>query len=334
MFVPRGGLVEFAAAVKERVRIPVAAIGAIAEPEMAEQIISCGKADVVVMGRQLLADPFLPRKAMAGKEDEIVRCCRCFTCQGERMVSGLRVCSLNPMIGREYEAKYAPLPRSSKKVLVAGGGPAGMMAAITAARRGHEVTLCEKSGELGGALKDERAISFKSDLYRWVSVKEKELRASGASVRLDTPVTPELVAEYSPDALIIAVGTVPNVPHIEGIDSENVIMAGDLAERAEQIGQRVVVLGGGLVGCEAALSLAMQSKEVTVVEMLPQTVQDANPRHGPILMDRLLRCAKVYTNMKAVKVDRSGLYCKNSEGEDVFFPADTVICAAGRRAQR
>lgn len=334
MFVPRGGLVKYAAAVKERLRIPVAAIGAIAEPEMAEEIIRSGKADIVVMGRQLLADPYFPRKAMAGKDDEIVRCCRCFTCQGERMVSGLRVCALNPVIGRELEAKYVSAARTPKKVLVAGGGPAGIMAAITAANMNHEVTLCERSGELGGALKDEAAISFKSDLYRWIAVKTKELYNAGVKVLLNTPVTRELAGKLAPDVLIAAVGTVPAVPRIPGIEGKNVIMAGELAARESEIGQRVVVIGGGLVGCEAALSLAMKGKDVSVIEMLPRAAQDANPRHGPILLDLLAKKANVYTNMKALEVRKDGLLCVNGEGEEVFFGADTIICAAGRRPLR
>ncbi len=334
MFVPRGGLVKYASAIKERLHIPVAAIGAIAEPGMAEEIIKSGKADVIVMGRQLLADPYFPRKAMAGKDDEIVRCCRCFTCQGERMVSGLRVCTLNPVIGRELEAKYAPAARAPKNVLVAGGGPAGIMAAITAARNNHSVTLCEITGELGGALKDEAAISFKQDLYRWIEVKKRELEETGVKILLNTPVTRELAEKLSPDVLIAAFGTDPTVPRIPGINGKNVIMAGDMSARGKEIGKRVVVIGGGLVGCEAALNLALEGKEVSVIEMLPRVAQDANPRHGPILLERLSKKANIYINMRALEVRKDGLLCVDSEGNEVFFVADTVLCAAGRKPLR
>ncbi len=165
MFMERGVNVRYAAEVKKHVKIPVATIGALNEPAMMDELIASGKADAVEMARALLADPYLPKKAWTGRDDEIVRCCRCFSCMAERLTTGLRVCALNPVIGNENELSFAPPATKPKKVLVAGGGPGGMQAALTAAERGHSVILCEKSGELGGALKSERGIPFKTDLY-------------------------------------------------------------------------------------------------------------------------------------------------------------------------
>ena len=157
----RGVNVHYAEEIKKNVSIPVSTIGALNEPEMMEDIIVSGKADAIVMARALLADPFLPKKAFIGKDEEIVRCYRCYTCMAERMITGLRVCALNPVIGNEYEANFIHPTVKPKKVLIAGGGPGGMQAAITAAERGHNVILCEKGDELGGALKAVRGIPLR-----------------------------------------------------------------------------------------------------------------------------------------------------------------------------
>ncbi|MBR4232492.1 MAG: FAD-dependent oxidoreductase [Oscillospiraceae bacterium] len=334
MFVPRGGLVKFAAAVKPHVKTPVATIGAISDPAMAEEIIASGKADVVEMARQLLADPFWPKKVMTNREDEIVRCCRCFTCMGERMKTGRRICALNPIIGNEYEEKFARLASEPKKVMVAGGGPGGMQAAISAAKRGHKVVLCEKNAELGGALRSERAIPFKQDLFAFVKSKEIEMRKAGVEVRMSTEVTPEYVEKEAPDVLIVAVGAKPIIPPIPGIDGPNVVVANDLSDKGDKIGDRVVVLGGGLVGCEASIHLAQEGKQVTVIEMLPDVANDANGRHRPILMDMLHKLVTIRTGLRGTKVTAEGLYCADKDGNEEFFPADTVVCSVGQRPLR
>src|SRR5699024_1945655 len=146
-------------------KIPVATLGGLNSPEQMEEIIASGKADVVYMARALLADPLLPRKVMANQDDEIVHCLRCFTCMAERAATSTRRCTVNPLIGREMEGVEVQPAPVKKKVLVAGGGPGGLYAAYTAARRGHQVILCEKSDALGGILKSEQAIPFKKEMY-------------------------------------------------------------------------------------------------------------------------------------------------------------------------
>ena len=254
MFRERGANVHYAEEMKKHVKIPVSTIGALLEPQMLDDIIASGRADAVVMARALLADPYLPRKAFEGRDDEIVRCCRCFACMAERLITGLRICSLNPVIGSEYEHNFAPPPTKPKKVLIVGGGPGGMQCAITAAERGHEVTLCEKTASLGGALKAERGIPFKSDLYKFIEVKALQMKKAGVDVRLNTEVTPDLAAQLAPDALIIAAGSAPVIPQIPGI--EKAIMADELPDAEGSLGQRIAILGGGLVGCETAAHLA------------------------------------------------------------------------------
>ena len=167
MFKDHGCNVYLAAEIKKHVSKPVATLGGLSDPAQMEEIIASGQADIVCMARGLLADPELPNKVMANRGDEVVRCMRCFTCMAERPVTQTRRCSLNPRIGRELEGhSIVPVPKADrKKVLVVGGGIAGMMAAYTARKRGHKVTLCEARGQLGGILATEAAVPFKQDMY-------------------------------------------------------------------------------------------------------------------------------------------------------------------------
>ena len=330
MFAERGANVIYAEEMKKHIRIPVAAIGALNEPAMLEDIIASGKADAVVMGRALLADPYLPRKIMEGREDEIVRCCRCFVCMAERLLTGLRICALNPVIGSEYEHLFMPAPTAVKKVLIAGGGPGGMQCAITAAERGHEVILCEKTDMLGGALNCERGVSFKSDLYGYIKTKSLQMERAGVDVRLNSEVTHELAAEIAPDVLIIAAGAEPIVPTIRGI--ERAIIADGLPDTADIFGRKVVIVGGGLVGCETAVHLAREGCHVTVVEMGSSLCADANPRHRPLLIAELEKSAASLTNTRVVEITDEGIVCETAKGT-LIIPADKALIAVGRRAR-
>lgn len=332
MFVPRGGLVQYAEAAKKVLTKPVSALGALSDPAMMDELIASGKCDTVEMARQLLADPYWPKKAYTGRDDEIVHCCRCFTCMGERMATGRRICSLNPVIGHEYELNFAQHPTTPKRVLVAGGGPAGLTCALVAAQRGHEVTLCEKRGELGGALRAEREIPFKSDLFAFVATRERQLRKAGVEIRLGTEVTPALCDEIKPDVLICAVGAEPIVPPLPGIGGENVVIANDLSEPETKVGGSAVILGGGLVGCEAAVHLAEEGRKVAIVEMQDRVCPDANGRHRPILLERMARDGvEIHTGMRGLRVTDEGLVCADAEGNEILYAADTVICSVGQR---
>jgi len=333
MFAERGCHVSLAAAIKKHVQIPVACVGALNEPEQMEEIIASGKADVIEMARALLADPFLPRKVMLGHDDEIVRCIRCYTCLAERVHTQTRICSINPVIGREYESRFALPTSEPKKVLVAGGGPGGMKTAVTAAQRGHRVVLCEKRAELGGTLNCVRAISFKKDLYGLIKSLEVQMRKAGVEIRLNTEVTRELVEREAPDVLVLAVGAVPVVPHIPGMDSPKVVLANNLSNEGIVVGAKVVILGGGLVGCESAVHLAQKGKDVTLVEMMKDVAVDANVRQRPILLDLFGKLqVKVKTRMKGVKITDKGLVCIDETGKEHLFEADTVVCSVGQHA--
>ena len=334
MFAPQGGNVYLAAEIKKHVSKPVATIGAINDPAMMEEIIASGKADVIYMARELLADPFLPSKVVAGQEDKIVKCLRCFTCMAERPVTGTRRCAVNPLIGREIEGTDVAPARKSKKVLVSGGGVAGLKAAITAAQRGHQVVLCEKSDQVGGILKSEQAIDFKHEMYELGLTLERQALAEGVEIRVNTTVTSEYVEAEKPDALILAVGSTPIVPPLPGIKGDNVVVVNNYYLESHKVGDSVVVLGGGLAGCECAVHLQQAGKTVHLVEMRNTLAPDCNIRHRPILMQKLDEGVKVHLGTAGQSVTAEGLVVKNEDGTVETIPCDTVICAVGQRANR
>ncbi len=333
MFKEHGCNVYLAAEIKKHVSVPVAAIGALNDPRQMEEIIAGGKADVVYMARALLADPYLPRKVMENREDEIVKCLRCFTCMAERAQTSTRRCTVNPLIGRELEGDEIIPAREKKNVLVAGGGPGGLYAAYTAARRGHNVTLCEKESEVGGILKSEQALPFKHEMYELSGTYRLLAERAGVRILTNTEVTPEYVEKEAPDALIIAVGSEPLVPPIKGLDGGNVVIVNDYYLKKEQVTDEVVVFGGGLAGCECAIHLGMEGKKVRLVEMRDELAPDANVRHRPLLLKEIGKYAEVYTGYKGLEVTKEGVLCETKDKERVMVPGATVICALGQRSR-
>ena len=333
MFKEHGCNVYLAAEIKKHVKVPVATLGGLNDPAQMEEIIASGKADVVEMARALLADPYLPSKVMQNRDEEIVRCLRCFTCMAERAATATRRCTVNPLIGRETEGDAIYPAPVKKKVLIAGGGPGGLYAAYTAARRGHQVILCEKEAELGGILKSEQALPFKYEMYQLTGTYEKMARDAGAEIRLNTEVTKEYAEKEAPDALIIAVGSRPLIPPIKGIDGDNVIVVNNYYKQKDQCKDTVVVFGGGLAGCECAIHLGMEGKKVELVEMRDMLAPDANVRHRPLLLKEIDKYVTVHTGLKGIEVTEQGVLCQDKEGKEVLIPGETVICALGQRSR-
>ena len=333
MFKEHGCNVYLAAEIKKHVSVPVATIGGLNDPAQMEEIIASGKADVVYMARALLADPFLPRKVMENREQEIVKCLRCFTCMAERAATSTRRCTVNPLIGREMDGtEIYPAP-VKKKVLVAGAGPGGLYAAYTAARRGHKVILCEKEAEVGGILKSEQALPFKHEMYELAGTYALLAKKSGAEFRMSTEVTADYVEKEAPDALIIAVGSEPLVAPIPGLEGDNVVIVNDYYLKKDQVGEQVVVFGGGLAGCECAIHLGMEGKKVRLVEMRDELAPDANVRHRPLLLKEIDKYVEVHTGYRGLEVCKEGVWCEDKEGKRVLIPGETVICALGQRSR-
>lgn len=331
MFKEHGCNVYLAAEIKRHVSVPVATIGGLNDPAQMERIIASGQADVVYMARALLADPELPRKVMSGQDDKIVHCLRCFTCMAERAATSTRRCTVNPLIGRELEGHEVAPAAHRRRVLVAGGGPGGLYAAYTAARRGHEVVLCERSEELGGILKGERAIPFKHEMYELAGTYETLAREAGVEIRCGVEVTPGYVDAMAPDALIVAIGSRPLVPPIPGLADDRVIVVNDYCKRADEVKGSVVVLGGGLAGCEIAVHLGQTGHHVELVEMRDELAPDANVRHRPLLLEQVDAHVHAHTGLRCIEVAPEGAVCETAAGERVTVAGETVICALGQR---
>ena len=333
MFKDHGCNVYLAAEIKKHVSVPVATIGGLNDPYQMEEIIASGKADVVYMARALLADPFLPRKVMANKDEDIVKCLRCFTCMAERAATSTRRCTVNPLIGREMEGDEVTKAAEKKKVVVVGGGPGGLKAAQTAALRGHDVVLFEKEAQLGGILKSEQVLPFKHEMYELSLTFAKQCYDAGVEIRLNTTATKEVVENENPDAVIIAAGSAPLFPPIEGLNGENVVIVNNYYLEKDKVGDEVVVLGGGLAGCEASIHLAQEGKKVSLVEMRDELAPDANVRHRPLLLKEIDKYVDVHTGLRGLKITNEGVLCADKDGKEVMIKGASVICALGQRAR-
>jgi NADPH-dependent 2,4-dienoyl-CoA reductase/sulfur reductase-like enzyme len=329
-------------------------VGGLTDPDMLEEIIASGKADIVQMGRQTLADPDFPLKARTGNEDAINRCLRCFTCFATSMVGGIFYCATNPVIGHERDALNESPPRFKRRVLIAGGGIAGMQAALTAAERGHEVIICEKDAELGGILKCERHVPFKEKINSYIERQILRIsRMSNVDIRLNTKVTKSYAKSLEADVIIAALGASPAVPPIKGIDGDNVFSAEKVYKDPLKAGKAAVIIGGGLVGVELGIFLGKLGAKVTVVEMLPETIATMkteniskmitdpgklnfgdNVYHGIAIREQInkLPDMKVLVSTKVVEITPDGIVVNNTDGE-YMIKADSVIYAIGMKAR-
>lgn len=331
-FEEHGRNVYLAAEIKKHVKKPVATIGGLSDPAMMEEIIASGKADIVYMARQLLADPQLPNKVMSNRDDEIVHCLRCFTCMAERSATFTRRCTVNPLIGRETEGlgEIAKSP-NPKRVMVVGGGPGGLYAAYTAARRGHSVVLCEAADKTGGLLIGEAAIPFKYDMYLLGETYRHLAEKEGVEIRLNTRVDRAYVEKEAPDALIVAAGSEPLLPPIPGLRESPVMFpAEDYHLKKDEVGETCIVLGGGLVGCEMAVCLAREGKNVHIVEMRSELCPDANARYRPLLMDEMAKYkVEIHTDCTCKSVDGGKVTCATRDGGTVEIVGDSILCGLG-----
>ncbi len=331
-FNPLGEWANYSAEVKKVVKIPVIAAGRLGYPELAEKILEDGKADFIGMGRGLLADPEWTNKVKQGREDEIITCIACGDgCQRRTNQNKYVSCTLNPLTGIEKELALTPAI-IKKKVLVIGGGPAGMEAARVARIRGHEVTLWEKSDKLGGNLIPASVPDFKEDIRLITKRWSDQLKKLGVKVELNTRATPQAIKKVSPDVVFIATGSQPSIPPIPGIKQSNVVTAVDVLLGKKNIGENVVIAGGGSVGAETALYLAQQGKKVTLIEMTDKiAVEVFDESRGQLL--RLLNENKVnqLTESTIQEILPDGVRIKTKTGEQKIS-GDTVILALGMKS--
>ncbi|MCD8143785.1 MAG: FAD-dependent oxidoreductase [Oscillospiraceae bacterium] len=323
-----------AAEIKKHVKTPVCSVGAYNFPEQMEDAIASGDADCIALGRALVADPFLPKKIIEGREKDIRPCLRCSDCMSSMIAfKGMR-CAVNPVIGRECDA-FHPLPvNQKKKVLIAGGGPAGMQAALTAVERGHQVVLCEERDKLGGALKfADNGAPNKLTMKRYRDSQIRKVMESSAEVRLNTKVTKAVVDEVQPDVLIAAVGALPVTPPIPGAKGENVIFGADLMADTP-LGKNVVVIGGGMIGCEESVYLSDLGHNVTIVEMQNDIAADCLKYPFLWLHHEVeARDIRVLTSASCTEITPNSVTVRKEDGSVEQIPCDNVVMAAGTRAR-
>ncbi len=333
MALPRGCLVSLAEGIKKVVAVPVITVGRINDPSLAESILQEGKADIIALGRPLIADPDFPQKALEKREKEIRKCIACNVCIDSRirLKADLR-CTINPEFGKEEEYQYKPA-RARKKVLVIGGGPGGMEAARVARIRGHQVTLCEESGQLGGQLILAAKAPSKKEIRNITDYYEHMLKKLGVDVQLQTKATLEMVEELKPGVIIVATGAYALRPNIPGSDRSNAVTAHDVfGERVKLKGKNVVIIGGGAVGCETAEYLSEKGFVPTVVEMLGDVAMDVEKITRKTVLDILSeRNIKVLTHAGVTRIEKGKVVFIDGAGKEKSITADTVILAMGAR---
>lgn len=323
-----GYLVPLAEDVKKVSHVPVIAVGRL-DPELGEQVLEQGKADFIAIGRRLIADPELPNKAAANRLKEIIPCINCMECIERPVTEGRGcACAVNAATGREREYRIQEVDEA-RKIIVVGGGPAGMEAARVAAERGHRVVLLEKSSELGGQLIVAAQPPHKDELTNLIQYMTDQLTGSGVEVRLNREATLEIILEEKPDAVIIATGSRPIKPDVPGINDSKVITAEEVLA-GKEVGKNVVIIGGGMVGCETGHFLAEKGHQVTIVEMLKRVANDVSPMVRRRLLDGL-REKQVVTIREVIceEITETGVVYSPAGGERTEIPADSVILAVG-----
>ena len=335
-YQPHGCLVGLAEAVKKVVTVPVIIVGKLDIPELAEKVLKEGKADMIALARGLLTDPQWPTKVREGNTEDIRPCTGCHDgCMFRPPIEqrGLS-CAVNPATGRERVSAITK-EEKPKKVLIAGGGIAGMEAARIAAIRGSKVTLYEKSDKLGGHVIAGSVPDFKLDDRRLLDWYKFQLKKLGVEIKLQVEVTPELTKEEQPDKVIIATGSAPIIPGIPGIDKPKVATCIDLLLGTKEAGERVVVIGGGLVGSETALWLAQQGRKVVVVETLPNMATGLHHANRLMLLDMLKdRKVECLTNTSLAEVVDDGVIVIDNNDKRKTIPCDTVALAVGLTPRR
>ena len=330
MYVPRNNLMPLVRAIKKAVpATPVISGGSITVPGEAEEFIAQGDCDMVALGRTILADPHWANHAREGKK--VVPCIRCNVCYCQLWTGKILWCSVNPYLLREAEQNL-PVPVVKKKVMVVGAGPAGIRCALTASKRGHEVILCEKQSTVGGMVYPGSRPDCKADMARLYEWYVSELGESSVSLRLNCTVTPEMVEQEAPDALVIAVGAEPSLPDVPGIDLPHAVQAVDvLRDIARFRGKKAVVIGGGDVGCETACYLADHGFKVTIVEMLRELMSAPHSIFSKHPMLELLKARNVtiMTETRLNAVTSEGVEVLLPNGKQWGIDADLAVIATG-----
>ena len=331
-YMEDGVSVEYANIVRDKVGIQVITDGNISDPELANKLIAENKVDFVGLGRALLADPEWVNKVRINKKEDIIPCVRCMQCINRVSFGQYAACSVNPFLGKEYLSPIIPT-NNPKNILVIGGGMAGMEFALLASNKGHKVTLIESTSKLGGHLLEGAVMEHKKEVKAYCEYLVRKIKNSDVNVKYNTRGTKELVQKHKPDALVIATGSSPVIPQVPGIDKPNVKIAVDLLKNNEKTGQNIIIVGGGLVGCETGLHLSKKGKNVTIIDMLPEVAQDVIfMSKGSLLQALSDKGVKTKGGQELLEVTDKGIIVKELRGNTKELSCDTVIISTGFKA--
>lgn len=329
-YVEEGVFVHLAEAIKSAVRLPVITVGRIRNPVMADQIVRDGKADLVSMGRALIADPYLPRKAEAGRFEEIIPCLSCNRCVQTLRKDSVR-CTVNPETGNEAQFRFSKSDRP-KTIWVVGGGPGGLKAAEIATLRGHEVTLFERDRKLGGRMRVAAIPPKKAVLNEYLRYLERRVRSLGVTLELGRECTVEMVGAAKPDAVIVASGARPLIPDWKGIEESGAISAEAALAGEGSVGKRVLVVGGSGIGAETADYLSEMGKQVTVVEMLGEIALDFVGHLRYYLSQRLAeKGVSILTSTTVKELGKGYALVEDTSGIRKLEGFDTIVLAVGSK---
>ncbi|MFZ5392267.1 MAG: FAD-dependent oxidoreductase [Patescibacteria group bacterium] len=327
MATPEAPLVKYAAKVKKYVKLPIITVAKIHQPSLAEKILDNKQADMIGIGRGLLADPAWPQKVQNNQLDDINYCISCNQGCIARLFAGQDVqCTVNPNCGFENKYKFAPTTKPEKIVIV-GGGPAGLYSAICLSQKGHKITLFEKNNSLGGLLNLADKTPLRDGMATFKNYLINQVKKLPIEVKLKTAATPELIIKEKPQSVIVCAGSSAVKPPIDGIDNSNVLLSEQVLQGKSKLKKKIIIIGGGCQGAQVADLLSSQKKEVTIIELSKDIALEMPGDEKALLLERLSKQkVKIHTETKVIKIEPDGLIIQKGNGKTKLKSDQIIVC--------